>query len=387
MDCDVAIVGAGHSGLLLAAALAGTGARLRLIDPSPADPSAASDGRNLALVRGSRQLMEELGVWPAVAAVAEPVHRVIVVDRVAGTRLEWRAEDHGGEPFAFGVEHGHLRAALARALVASRAEVGQLPARLIGLERAPRRIELALADGSRLAARLVVGCDGRGSRVRELAGIGLDRWTYGQAALTFIVRTARDAAGTIREWLRPAGPLALLSLPGERTGVTWVEPEPMATALARLPEAELLRRLAEETDGFGYQGRLESAVSVWPLSAQHARRYVAPRLVLVGDAAHGVHPIHAQGFNMAVADVAVLARLLRRALRRGGDPGAPELLLAYERARRPGNRQRIWMTDGFARIFAVDRPVLRPLRIAAMELVARVPWIARFAVGHGTRLL
>lgn len=388
MDCDIAIVGGGHTGLLLAASLAGTGFDLRVIEPAPFErPPEPRDGRNLALLRGSVEIAERLGLWREIAAVAEPVFRVRLEERPGGVRLAWDAADHGGTPFAWGVEHARLREALVGAFV-SRFGAGSLVReRVVGLERAPGRIGLRLAGGGTLHARLVVGADGRGSGVRRLAGIGLDRWEYRQAALAFVVAPEAPHDGTIREWLRPAGPLALLPLRDGHLGVTWVEPEPRAHRLAALAEDRLLAALAAETGGATAGARLASGVSLWPLSAQHARRYVAPRVVLVGDAAHGVHPIHAQGFNMAVADVAVLHDLLREAGRRRRDPGSAGLLLAYERARRGANLQRIWMTDGLVRIFSTERPALVAARGAALRLVGAVPPLARLAVAHGTRLV
>ncbi len=388
MDCDIAIVGGGHTGLLLAASLAGTGFDLRVIEPAPFEsPPGPRDGRNLALLRGSAEIAERLGVWREIAAVAEPVFRVRLEERPGGVQLAWDAADHGGTPFAWGVEHARLREALVSAFRVRFGAGSLVRDRVVALRRAPGRVELGLAGGGRLRARLVVGADGRGSGIRRLAGMGLDRWAYGQAALAFVIAQRVPHEGTIREWLRPAGPLALLPLPERHLGVTWVEPEAEARRLAALPPARLLERLGRETDGAAVPDALVSRVGVWPLSAQHARRYVAPRVVLVGDAAHGVHPIHAQGFNMAVADVAVLHDLLREAGRGRRDPGSAGLLLAYERARRGANLQRIWMTDGLVRIFSNERPALVAARGAALRLVGTVPPLARLAVAHGTRLI
>jgi 2-octaprenyl-6-methoxyphenol hydroxylase len=388
MECDIAVVGGGHTGLLLATSLADTGFDLRVIEPeAPESPPGPRDGRNLALLRGSAEIAMRLGVWPAIAAVAEPVWHVRLEDRPGGVRLAWAAADHGGEPFAWGVEHGRLRGALFGVFRERFGDNMLLPDRVVGLERTAHRITLRLLSGRSLSARLVVGADGRGSQIRVLAGIGLDRWAYGQAALAFVVAPKSAHANTIHEWLRPAGPLALLPLPDRLLGVTWVEAEGEARRLAAMPEAPLLERLARETEGRTAGCELASRIGVWPLSAQHARRYVAPRLALVGDAAHGVHPIHAQGFNMAVADVAVLHDLLREAHRRGGDPGSAQLLLAYERARRTANLKRIWMTDGLVRIFSNALPPLVAARGAALRLVGMVPPLARFAVVHGTHLI
>ena len=229
----------------------------------------------------------------------------------------------------------------------------------------------------------MVGADGRGSRVRELARIAVDRWAYDQRALTMVLRHERPHGGTVREWLRRGGPLATLPLPGRRTGITWVERAAEAAALAAMPQGELLAAFDAATGGVLGQVEIESGPTFYPLGAQHARSYVAPRLALVGDAAHGVHPIHAQGFNMGVADVGALVDALVAAKARGLDLGSGEALLPYARARRGDNTQRLWLTDGLVRLFTADLPPLRAARSLALDTIERVPPLKRLAVRHG----
>jgi 2-octaprenyl-6-methoxyphenol hydroxylase len=229
----------------------------------------------------------------------------------------------------------------------------------------------------------VVGADGRGSRVRELARIAVDRWRYDQRALTMVLRHQWPHRGTVREWLRRGGPLATLPLTGDRTGITWVERDGPAKTLAALPRGELLAELGRATGDALGRAEIESGPSSYPLGAQHARSYVAPRVALVGDAAHGVHPIHAQGFNMGVADVGALVEALLAARTRGLDLGSGEVLLPYARARRADNTQRLWLTDGLVRIFTADLAPLRLARSLALDAVERVPPLKRLAVRHG----
>ncbi len=387
LDGDILIVGGGHTGLFLACALARAGFEPLVVDPRPPERTLPPfDGRNLALLRSTEEAARRIDLWSHLRRVVCPVDTVVVDERPGGTRVVYRASELDGRPFAFGVEHAALRNALLDAFRTRLGEERWLRGELVDFAREDGAIRARLSDGRELRARLLLGCDGRESRVRELAGIGVERRSYDQAALTFVVAHERPHRHTIREWLRPGGPLALLPLPGRLTGITWVEPEERARELAALPEASLLSRLSLETEGVLGELRLESGVGVWPLSAHHAERYVAPRIALVGDAAHGVHPIHAQGFNMAVADVVALTAALARARRLGRDPGTPDVLLAYERERRPANARRIWMTDTLARIFSSELPLLQPVRSGILLLLAHLPPLRRLAATHGTTL-
>jgi 2-octaprenyl-6-methoxyphenol hydroxylase len=242
-----------------------------------------------------------------------------------------------------------------------------------------------LVDGRELRARLLIGADGRASKVRSLARIEVSRAAYGQAALAFIVRHERPHGDAVRERLRPAGPLALLPVGRRRCGVTWVEAEATARALATAPPQELTRRLDEETGGVLGAVALDSPIAAWPLGAQHARRYVAPRMALIGDAAHGVHPIHAQGFNMGVADIAALLDRLMAARRGGQDIGAPDVLLGYERDRWWDNERRLRLTDGLNRLFSNDLLPARLVRGAVLRALDSMPPLKALAVREGMR--
>ena len=383
--CEVLIVGGGHAGLLLGAALAHAGLSVRLVERQPAQSiaNAPGDGRTLALLAGSVGIVQRVGTWPRLAAVTEAIERVEVTDVEGGGHVRYDSAVHGKGAFGVGVEQTRLRRALLEAFVDHAGPDALLCDEVAGLRRERDAVLLSLASGRRIAAPLVVGADGRASRVRELARIAVDRWSYDQRALTMVLRHAKPDRGMVREWLRRGGPLATLPLPGGRTGITWVERAAEATALAALTPRELLDVLAEATGDVLGRAEIESGPSFYPLGAQHARSYVAPRLALVGDAAHGVHPIHAQGFNMGVADVGALVDALLAARGRGLDLGSGEALLPYARARRGDNTQRLWLTDGLVRLFTADLPPLRAARSLALDTIERVPPLKRLAVRHG----
>lgn len=384
---DLVIVGGGHAGLWLGAAAARAGLSLAVVDPTgpAAAGAAAADGRTLALLGGSRRVAITHGIWDHVAAVGHPVRRVEVLEPVVGARVEYDTASLGVDVFAFGVESPALRAALAAAFLSGAGEAAWVTGSLASWRREGASVVVGLTDGRELRGRVLIGADGRGSRVRSLARIEVSRFAYGQAALAFIVRHERPHGDAVRERLRSAGPLALLPVGEHRCGVTWVEREATAHALAIAPPLELTRRLDEETGGVLGSVALESPVAAWPLGAQHARRYVAPRMALVGDAAHGVHPIHAQGFNMGVADIAALLERLVAAHRAGQDIGAPDVLLGYERDRWWDNERRLRLTDGLNRLFSNDLLPARLVRGAVLRALDSIPSLKALAVREGMR--
>jgi 2-octaprenyl-6-methoxyphenol hydroxylase len=383
---DVLIVGGGHAGLWLGLALVRAGFLVRLVDPDPPERALdrGSDGRSLALLGGSRLVGDRLGVWPA-GADPEPVRHVEVLDSASASRVVYDAAGVKGGVLAWGVENRALRAALTAAFVETAGRDAWVQGRLAAIERPGGGIMAILADGPPIGAKLLVGADGRGSPVRHMCRIPLDRRAYGQAAIACIVSHERPHGATVRERLRPAGPLALLPLTGDRCGVTWVEPEDKARAIGALPPDQLIQRLHREIGGALGRLQLASPVAVWPLGAQHARRYVAPRTALIGDAAHGVHPIHAQGLNMGIADIGALVDLLVGAARSGRDPGSPDLLLAYQRARWWDNERRLRLTDGLNRLFSNDIAPARLLRSAILKAVDALPPLKSLAVREGMR--
>ena len=252
------IVGGGHAGLLLALALERTGLPVTLIEAEPADAAleAAFDGRALALMYGSKRVLDALALWPACADAAEPVWGVRVEDPGSGARIAYDAREVGPHPFGYGIENRTLRQ---RLIALARARPGIIfaaPARLASIERSAGRVVATLDDGRQLAGARGVGADGRSSTVRSLSGIALDRWSYPQTALTFAVRHDRPHEGLVREYLRPAGPLALLPLRQGLCSVTWIErPAQAAQLLAEDPSgllAALRERIGDELASWRY---------------------------------------------------------------------------------------------------------------------------------------
>ncbi len=384
----VLIAGGGHAGLLLALALDQARIPATVIDPQPADEVLAApfDGRALALMQGSKRVFETLGLWPAVEPVAQPVWGVRVRDQTTGAEVTYDAGALGDKSFGYGIENRLLRARLLER-AGTRPRIGLLaPARLAGLERRPDAIEAVLENGAHRTAELLVGADGRSSSVRGFAGIGVDRHGYRQTALTFAIRHERPHESRVREFLRPAGPLALLPIGADLCSVTWVEPSDFAETLLDGSRAALARALRERLDDVLGGFEIVGEPAGYPLAAQHARRYVAPRLALVGDAAHGVHPIHAQGFNLGVRGIATLAEVLADAREAGLDLGNPEVLMRYERRHRPDAGLVLSLTDGLNLLFSNDLAPAKLLRRLGLAAVERLPALKQAAMRRGMGL-
>ena len=384
----VLIVGGGSAGLLLALALERAALPVTLIEAeeSAAVLGAPFDGRALALMQGSRRVLDALGLWRLCAGDAAPVWRVQVEDRCSGARIAYDARELGPHPFGYGIENRILRQRLLAAALERPGITLVAPARLARIERREDRISVLLEDGRRLTGRLLVGADGRGSTVRARAGIALDRWRYAQTALTFALRHRDAGEPQVREYLRPAGPLALLPLRPGLCSVTWIEREHTAASLLQSTPEELLETLAGELGAEVAPLEIRGRPTAYPLCGQRARRFAAPRVALVGDAAHTVHPIHAQGFNLGVRDVAALAEVLADAARAGQDLGGGEVLMRYDRWRQADARLVVGLTDGLNRLFSTDLLPARLLRRLGLGALGQLTPLRHLAMRRGMGL-
>jgi 2-octaprenyl-6-methoxyphenol hydroxylase len=335
---------------------------------------------------GSRRVLDGMGLWPALADLAEPVRGVRLRDAGAGASVAFDAAALGHPVLAYGITNRALRGRLLE-LARARPGIAMIaPARVAGLRRRADAMMATLDDGRQLGAALVVGADGRGSMVRALARIAARRWCYPQSAITFALRLARPHGHCVHEFLRPAGPLALLPIGPELCSITWVESRAVAAALLRLDPDSLLLELQDRVD-FDLAGVSPCGQPTGhPLSGLQATRYAAPRVALVGDAAHGLHPIHAQGFNLAVRDVAALAEVVVDSRRAGTDPGGPDALLRYDRLRRTDAWLTVGLTDGLNRLFTTDLAPARLLRSLGFAAIDRLPPLKQLAMRRGMGL-
>lgn len=375
-ELDAIIVGGGAIGAALALGLARDGFDIALVEaraPTPWNPSDDVDLRVVALASDARLLFENLGVWTAIAgARIGPYRRMRVWDALAPGELAFDAAENGEAALGWIVENGLVQHALWSALGAEPRARVLCPAEVAGVDSDDEGVAATLADGTRLRARVLVAADGAQSPLRKALGIDCDDRDYAQRAVVANVATARPHEETAWQRFLPGGPLAFLPLADGRSSIVWSLPGAEAARVLALDDAAFRAEL-----GAAFDFRLGEIVSstpraAFPLRLRLAKRYVAGRSVLAGDAAHVVHPLAGQGMNLGFRDVACLRRVLRDARDRGGDFGAPHVLRRYERERRSENALAAHGLDAIERLFGATDPLTPTLRGAGLALVDRL---------------
>lgn len=384
MEQDVIIVGGGLNGPALALALAQAGLRVAVVDARPRQARAAAgfDGRAYALAIASKRLLQAVGVWGALEGKAQPILKIVASDGRAGEGpapffLTFDHAEIEEGPMGFLVEDRHLYAAFLAAM--ERPGVRLLSGEsVVAQEVVPGGVAVTLASGAVLRGRVLVGCDGRGSGVASRAGIRRQGWGYGQTALVTAVRHARDHQGVAHQYFMPEGPLAILPLPGgHHSSIVWSERTERAEAIQALGDEGYLEALRPRFGSFLGEIELAGARFTYPLSLSLAERFVAPRVALVGDAAHGVHPLAGQGLNLGLRDVGALAEVLVEAARRGEDIGAVDVLERYQEWRRFDATTLALGMDVVNGLFSNDNPVLRGVRDLGLGIVNAMPGLRR----------
>lgn len=383
-DSDILIVGGGLNGATLGLALADAGQKATIIDALPLETLETPDfdGRSYAMALTSTRLLQAVGIWDTLEDHAQPMLDIKVTDGRAGEGPSpfFMHFDHAEieeGPMGYMIEDRHLRATLLKALK-TRDNVTLLNGETVVEQRVDATgVSVLLASGENLRAKLLVGCDGRGSGTATRAGITRTGWSYGQTALVCAVEHALPHKGVAHQFFMPPGPLAILPLTGNRSSIVWSESAANAAEIDAMSDADYLDVLRPRFGSFLGEISLVGARFTYPLSLSLANDLVAPRVALVGDAAHGVHPIAGQGLNAGVRDVAALAQVLTEALRRGEDIGAAPVLARYQTWRRFDNTTLALATDTFNKLFSNDNPVLRGLRDLGMGIVGNMPGLRR----------
>jgi 2-octaprenylphenol hydroxylase len=385
LECDLLVVGGGMVGAALAAACSGQGLTIAVAEgrePCRDWPPGEMDLRVSALSRASQRLLERLGqgptVWDRIRELGvSPYREMRVWDAVGGASIHFDSADFGEPDLGHIVENRVTQLALWERLEAAPDIRLLCPARGLRLTLAGDRALLDLSDGRRVAARLLVGADGRDSWVRARAGITTSGWDYDQQAIVANVRVTKPHGETAWQRFLPTGPLAFLPLADGRCSIVWSATEDRARQLMALDDGAFRAEL--ET---AFEGRLGAVTALgrraaFPLRLQHADQYVRPRLALLGDAAHALHPLAGQGVNLGFLDAAQLADNLAEALAKGRDIGGLWTLRRYERARRGENMRMLGVMEAFKRLFGNRNPLLVAARGAGLAVADRSPFLKR----------
>jgi len=373
---DVIIFGGGLVGLALAAALDSSGLSAIVVDPADPAPRAQAsfDGRTSAVSSSSMRMLETIGVASHLGEPGCPIWRISVADGLKPGALHFDPDD--GEPLGFMHENRHLRAALQ-----ARAEAGMnvwllWNSRVTSVERADHGVVVALEDGRKLSAPLLVAADGRDSKTREAAGISIARWKYDHQAIVSVLRHERPHEHIAYEIFYSTGPFALLPMNddkiGHRSAIVWSVPEEDAAGWLSLTDEDFAAE-AEMAMG-GFLGKIEMLAprSSFPLGFHHTAQITAKRLALAGDAAHAIHPIAGQGLNLGFRDVAALSQVVVEGARLGLDLGDRQLMDRYQRWRSLDALSVAFATDSLTRVYGVPGAAASAVRRFGMGLVGRI---------------
>jgi len=386
---DLVIQGGGLTGMALAAALGGIGARILMTETRPlAEMRAAPfDGRVTAIALGSKRMLEAIGVWAGMAGEAQPIREILVGEAESPVSVHYDHAEIGTEPLGWIVENRHIRDALiARLQTLETVEVAA-PETAVGLERDAVGATVTFASGRTVKTPLVAVCEGRFSQTRERLGVGVKRWAYDQTGIVCTLRHEVPHRGRAIERFFTDGPFAMLPMKGNRSSIVWALDDALAREVTRLDDVDFVGEVAERFGDELGAFTLEGPRWHYPLILVWSNAYTAERAVLVGDAARGIHPIAGQGWNLALRDVGTVAEIVADRLRLGLDPGDAASLERYEAWRRFDSLALVAITDGINRLFANDFLPLKLARETGLALVERLPPAKRFFMRHAMGLV
>ncbi len=382
MTAEVAVVGGGPSGLVAALALSAAGVDTILVAP----PLMAPDRRTTALLGGSVEILQAIGVWPSLMKNTAPLERLRLVDAtrrlLRAPETIFSAAELGLPAFGYNIANMHLHEVLHAAVSAAR-EVRVLEEPVVAVEPDAIGVTLRLASGAVARARLAIAADGRNSICRRAAGIEVETRELPQTALALNLRHSRPHGNVSTEFHTESGPFTLVPLPGNRSSLVCVVEPDEADALMALDDAALSLEIERRAHSILGRMEVEQGRAAFPLGFSIAEKFAGRRVALVGEAGHVLPPIGAQGLNLGIRDAATIAELVADARRKGEDPGGDALLETYDQKRRGDVRTRALAVDWMNRSLLSDFLPLQLAKGAGLQLASRVGVLRRFLMRQG----
>jgi 2-octaprenyl-6-methoxyphenol hydroxylase len=388
LKADLVISGGGIAGLALAALMGRAGLSVHILDPAPPKPlsETAPSGRTVALMQSSLNIIKGAGIWNDIQPFANALRTMSIIDDSANDGDTITAEFYAGEiglpQFGFNIPNSILRSALFESAKKIKSVTFHTDL-LSTYENGINSITACLESGLQIQSSLIVGIDGRKSKVRDIAGIDIDLKEYGQSAITCIVAHSRSHNDTATEFHRPSGPLAFVPLPGNKSSVVWIEPTEKADEYLKLKKQDFTAALQDKSNGILGALELQSNPEAWPITSLKAKTLIAPRIALAAEAAHVLSPVTAQGLNLSLRDIAALAETLTDAARVGVDIGSETILKKYERRRKGDIKTRVFGVDGMNSLISTDFGVVKNIRRSGLRTVAALTPLKKFAMRHG----
>lgn len=382
---DVVIVGGGLSGLSLSCLLGSVkGLKVACIDREPFERHLTNDERTTAISYGSAQILKRASVWDDIVSAGCPIENIEILDGHSPMLLQFLSEEVQGKAFGWILSNTHIRKCLMKRIEELENVDHMAPAKVDDFEVSDAHVDVMLEGGEVLRASLVIGADGRGSSVRDFMDVDIRSWNYNQTAVVCYIAHENPHDNKAVEHFWPEGPFAILPMKPREGNVhcsslVFTEHGRKRDSLMKLSDDEFLEQVrARFPESYGQIEIINNKRMAFPLSLVHAAEYIAPRMVLVADAAHGIHPIAGQGLNLGFRDLGVLAELVERAVHENMDVGSSALLQAYQTKRRPDNMAMVAVTDGLVRLFSNNVPPVKFMRRMGLKTVARLAPAKRF---------
>ncbi|HIF26513.1 MAG TPA: FAD-binding protein [Micavibrio sp.] len=386
LDADVIVVGGGHAGLSMTAILGAQGLKVICVDrETPSETlSETFDGRTTAISFGSQKVLAEAGIWDVMAESCCPIENIQILDGAdSPVFLEFDSSEVGGRIFGWIAENRRIRHALYKRIDALPDAKIIAPAQVTDFKVTDDTASVILADDRVFTAKLIVGADGRGSFTRDWMGIDTRQWSYKQRAVVCIAQHENPHNNIAVEHFHAQGPFAALPMLDDENGnhrssVVWTEHCDEKDSSRHYSEELFNMALTDHFPDFYGKVKVVGGRYAFPLGLVHAHNYIAPRMALVADAAHGIHPIAGQGLNLGFRDIAALCELIAQAADKGADIGSDELLQSYQRQRRFDNMAMAGATDVLNKLFSNDITPVRIARKAGMRAISKLPFAKQF---------